>query len=155
MNLNTFISASWLFGVWGTPGDPYEWIKPIQFLIEDIDPKGRFVNFFGNFSPLWGVRAASVCDCGTHCCEGPISTPSVLSCHTEIVSSAICHIIFPANPPLSLLVLPCLHARSFFLFDGFFCCFFPNLFAQNQKATKAFPWLQWFWGRYIGQILIF
>ena len=86
-----------------------------------------------------GVRAASVCDCGTHCCEGPISTPSVLSCHTEIVSSAICHIIFPANPPLSLLVLPCLHARSFFLFDGFFCLFFSPIYLhKTRRQLKHF-----------------
>ena len=31
-------------------------MKPIKFKIDDIDPKEKFVNLFGNFSLLWGVR---------------------------------------------------------------------------------------------------
>ena len=54
MNLNTSISVSQLLGVWGTPRDPYWCIKPIWFKINDINPERRFVNLFGEFSPLWG-----------------------------------------------------------------------------------------------------
>ena len=35
----------------------YDCIKPIKFKIFDIDPKGRFVNLFDEFSPL-----SAVCD---------------------------------------------------------------------------------------------
>ena len=54
MNSNTSINALKLFGVLGTPGDLYECVKPIKFKIDDIDPKGRFVNLFGGFGPLCG-----------------------------------------------------------------------------------------------------
>ena len=46
------INALEFLGVRGTPGDLYECVKPIKFKIDDIDPKGRFVNLFGGFSPL-------------------------------------------------------------------------------------------------------
>ena len=55
MNLNTSISASQLFGVWGTPREPYWIIKPFSFKINDIEPERRFVNLFGEFSPLHGI----------------------------------------------------------------------------------------------------
>ena len=55
--LNTFINASKLLGVGGTPGDLYKCIKPITFKIDDIDLKGRFVNLFGNFSLLCAATA--------------------------------------------------------------------------------------------------
>ena len=54
MNLNTSISVSWLFVVWGTSRDPYWYIKPIWFKIIDIEPERRFVNLFDEFSPLCG-----------------------------------------------------------------------------------------------------
>ena len=59
------ISALHLFGVWGTPMNPYWCIKPIQFKINDIDPERRFVNLFGEFSSLCAAAAwlhfTSVC----------------------------------------------------------------------------------------------
>ena len=33
----------------------YECFKPIKYKIDDIDPKERFVNLFGDFSPLCAV----------------------------------------------------------------------------------------------------
>ena len=38
----------------------YGCIKPIQLKIDDIDLKGRFVNLFGNFSPLCGAAPVNV-----------------------------------------------------------------------------------------------
>ena len=59
MNLTTEISASHFWGVWGTPRDLDGCIKPIKFKIDDIDPKARFVNLFGDFSPLWVVALST------------------------------------------------------------------------------------------------
>ena len=55
MNLNTSINVLNYLVSEGLQGTIYECIKPIKFKIDDIDPKGRFVNLFGDFSPLWGV----------------------------------------------------------------------------------------------------
>ena len=56
MNLNTSIIELYLSGLSGTPGDPYGSIK----LIDDIDRKGRFVNLFGNFSPLFAMGTVKI-----------------------------------------------------------------------------------------------
>ena len=52
-----------ILGVRGTPGDLYECIKPINFKIGDIEPKGRFVNLIGDFSTLCGPARLNCIPC--------------------------------------------------------------------------------------------